>query len=154
MNYTAKYAAATGLLLAGACGLLALGFSVAGEGFARNPSAAAPVVETAALKRSPDAHPSSPLLGADLERVARELEARRSWVEVVDAVNMRQGPSSANAVIKVPLAGTKLQVSSREGSWVEVVELETGGTGWVFEDYVKPVAPASRRAEAGETTIR
>ena len=146
MNHTAKYAAVTGLLFAGVCGLLALGFSVAGEGFARNPSAAAPVVETDALKRSPDAHPSSPLLGADPERVARELEARRSWVEVVDAVNMRQGPSSANAVIKVQLAGTKLQVSSREGSWVEVVEPETGGTGWVFEamSYPSPPPRASR----------
>ena len=82
------------------------------------------------------------------------MTSRRNWVEVVDAVNMRLGPSSANAVIKVQLAGTKLEVASREGKWVEVIEPATGGTGWVFDDYLKPVAPASRRAEAAETTIR
>jgi uncharacterized protein YgiM (DUF1202 family) len=154
VHHTTKYAAVSGLLFAGACGVCALGLAAAGEGFARNASAEAPVAEIATLERSADARPRSPLLGANPERVARELAARRSWVEVVDAVNMRQGPSSANAVIKVQLEGTTLRVASRDGSWVEVVEPETGETGWVFEDYVKPIAPASRRAEAGGTTIR
>lgn len=152
MHHTTKYAAVVGLLFVGACGVLALGLVVAGERFALSAPPDKPVAEMAALDRPGPSRPQSALLGQNPERVARELAARRSWVEVVDAVNMRQGPSSANAVIKVQLAGTKLRVASRDGSWIEVVEPETGGTGWVFEDYVKPLTPASRRVEAGETT--
>ena len=90
----------------------------------------------------------------EAQQIAQEAEERQSWVEVVDAVNMRQGPSSANAVIRVQLAGTKLRVESREGQWVEVSEPDSGETDWVFDAYVKSIAPASRRAEAAETTIR
>jgi len=152
VNYTAKYIVVSGLLFGTACGVCALGLSVAGERFVRSPSPGTPGAETAV--RVTSARPQSALLGSNPERVARDLTSRRNWVEVVDAVNMRLGPSSANAVIKVQLAGTKLEVASREGKWVEVIEPATGGTGWVFDDYLKPVAPASRRAEAAETTIR
>lgn len=152
MNHTAKYLTLSGLLFATACGVCALGLSVAGERFVRAPSPDDPVAETAV--RTASARPQSALLGSNPERIARELASRRDWVEVVDAVNMRKGPSSANPVIKVQLAGAKLEVASRDGRWVEVIEPATGGTGWVFDDYVKPVAPASRRAEAADRTIR
>jgi hypothetical protein len=35
-----------------------------------------------------------------------------------------------------------------------VVEPDTGGTGWVFETFVKSIEPASRRADAAETAVR
>lgn len=154
MHHTAKYAAFSALLFVTACGVCALGFAVAGENFARAPGPGTQAAETMETARTTFARPQSALLGSNPERVAHEAAARQRWVEVVDAVNMRQGPSSANAVIKVQLAGTKLQVASREGKWVEVIEPDTGGTGWVFDQFLKPIAPASRRAEAGETTIR
>ncbi|MGK2921168.1 MAG: SH3 domain-containing protein [Methyloceanibacter sp.] len=154
MHPIAKYAAVSGLLLVTACGVCVLGFSLAGERFATVPSPSASETETIASVRATKARPQSTLLGSDPQRVAREAAARQSWVEVVDAVNMRQGPSSANAVIRVQLAGTKLRVASREGKWVEVFEPDTAETGWVFDAYVKRIAPVSRRAEAAETTIR
>ena len=154
MHHTAKYAAFSSLLFVAACGASAFGLSVAGNFFAPQASSERPVAQTAEMARTTQSRPQSALLGSDPERVARDSAARQDWVEVVDSVNMRQGPSSANAVIKVQLAGTKLRVASRDGKWVEVVEPKTGGTGWVFDDYVKPVAPASRRAEAAETAIR
>lgn len=153
MHHNTKYAVAAGVLFVAASGVCVLGLAVAGDRFA-TPRSIASTIETAAVERSARSRPKSVLLGQDPERVARQVAERRSWVEVVDSVNMRQGPSSANAVIKVQLAGTRLRVASRDGKWVEVVEPETGGTGWVFENYVRPLAPASRRAEAGETTIR
>jgi Bacterial SH3 domain len=151
----AKYAAISGLLFVAACGVCAAGFSVAGERFARAPSSAPHDLEAAAASvRAAEAQPQSGLLGSDPERLAKEAAARRGWVEVVEAVNMRQGPSSANAVIKVQLAGTKLKVASREGKWVEVIDPETDVTGWVFHRHVKTLASASRRAEAAGTTVR
>jgi len=150
----AKYSAVSGLLLVTACGVCLLGFSLAGESFAPVPSPSASETETIASVRATEARPQSALLGSDPQRVAQEAEERQSWVEVVDAVNMRQGPSSANAVIRVQLAGTQLRVESRDGQWVEVSEPDSGETGWVFDAYVKSIAPASRRAEAAETTIR
>jgi uncharacterized protein YgiM (DUF1202 family) len=150
----AKYSAVSGFLLVTACGVCVLGLSLAGERFTPVPSPSASETETIASVRATKARPQSALLGSDPQRVAQEAEERQSWVEVVDAVNMRQGPSSANAVIRVQLAGTKLRVESREGQWVEVSEPDSGETGWVFDAYVKSIAPASRRAEAAETTIR
>ena len=47
-----------------------------------------------------------------------------------------------------------LEVASRDGKWVEVIEPETGETGWVFDAYVTPATPAARRAEAAQKTIR
>lgn len=154
MHTRTKYLVLSGLLLVSAGAVCALGFSLAGEQFVRAPSPPASEAGTVASVRATEVQPRSALLGSDPERVAREVEARQGWVEVVHAVNMRQGPSSANAVIKVQRAGTKLRVASREGLWVEVIEPETGGTGWVFDRHVRPVAPAVRRVEAAETTVR
>jgi uncharacterized protein YgiM (DUF1202 family) len=152
VNHTAKYLGLSGLFFGTACAVCAVGLSVAGEQFVRAPSADNTVTEK--VVRASSAEPRSSLLGSNPERVVREVTSRRKLVEVVDAVNMRTGPSSDDAVIKVQLAGTKLEVASRDGKWVEVVEPATGGTGWVFDAYVKPVASSSRRAEASERTIR
>jgi uncharacterized protein YgiM (DUF1202 family) len=154
VHQIAKYAAKAGLLFVTACGAGAIGLSLAGERFARLPASSDAAPKTVASIGPTTAQPRSPLLGSDPERLARVLAARKSWVEVVDAVNMRQGPSSADAVVKVQLAGTMLEVASREGKWVEVIEPETGETGWVFDAYVTPAAPAARRAEAAQKTIR
>lgn len=154
MNYTMRYAALSAFLFLLACGACALGFTVAGDYFSRPAAEQEIARRTASLPSGAGSPPESPLLGADPDLIARDVTPRHHVVEVVDAVNMRQGPSSANAVIKVQIAGTTLQVASRQGKWVEVIEPETGGTGWVYGDYVKPVPPVSRRAEAADKMIR
>jgi SH3-like domain-containing protein len=78
----------------------------------------------------------------------------KEWVEVIDAVNMRSGPSSAKPVLRVQMAGARLQVASRDGRWVEVVEPDTGQRGWVFERHVKLVEASSRRAAIAGTEIQ
>jgi hypothetical protein len=45
-------------------------------------------------------------------------DRNRDWVEVVDAVNMRSGVSSSNALIKVHLEGAQLRVVARDGNWI------------------------------------
>jgi uncharacterized protein YgiM (DUF1202 family) len=152
MNATTQYAALSAFLTMAAIGLAGLGFAVAGETFARGGSRLkVPTVEFA--EHGPR-DPQSALLGAKPDAIARKLADMQEWVEVIDSVNMRQGPSSANPVIKVQLAGTKLRVASRDRRWVEVVTPETGDTGWVFGKHVKPIPSEQRRADAAKSTIR
>ncbi len=158
MNAITKYAAVSAILLSATGGVSALGLAAAGDLFARSsPQELVAVVSRAEMEHSIGKRPTSSLLGAKAEQTAEagsEPTGKGRWVEVVDAVNMRKGPASATEVIKVQLPGAKLRVASREGAWVEVLEPKTGGTGWVFEKFVKHIDPVSRRAEAGETAIR
>jgi len=158
MNITTRYAAISAILFGATAGVVALGFAVAGDVFTLTSPHGEPRVavasEVAELKAK---RPTSSLLGAKARKVAKadsEPGERGPWVKVVDAVNMREGPGSDTEVIKVQLPGAKLRVASHEGAWVEVVEPKTGGTGWVFEKFVKHIDPASRRADAGETALR
>ena len=136
MNATAKYAAFSAILLSAACGVIALGFAAAGDLFARSsPQKLVAVVTRAEIEDSIGKRPTSRLLGAKAVQTAEAGKAPGSkgrWVEVVDAVNMRKGPTSATEVTKVQLPGAKLRVASREGAWVEVVEPKAGGTGWAL----------------------
>lgn len=152
MNATTQHAALSALLMTASIGLAALGFAFAGEMFARGGSGLkVPSVEVA--EHGPK-DPRSTLLGAKPDAIARKLADMQEWVEVIDSVNMRQGPSSADPVIKVQLAGTKLRVASRDRRWVEVVTPETGDTGWVFGKYVKSIPSEQRRADAAKSSIR
>jgi len=85
-------------------------------------------------------------LASSGETLLSEVEDDKEWVEVTGAVNMRSGPSSANPVLEVQLEGARLQIASRDGRWVEVVEPNTGQRGWVFDRHVKPADSVSRRA--------
>lgn len=159
MHSFAKYAAVSLLFTTVACGVSALGLAVAADTFAGAPAQGESDVDVAAVARPAPAGtaPTSELLGSTPgAAIADETRPKRTgkWVEVVDAVNMREGPSSANPVIKVQLAGTKLRVTSRQDGWVEVAEPSGGDAGWVYERYVKPIEPSSRRAEIEETAIR
>jgi len=127
MNATMQYAALSALLMTAAIGLAALGFAVAGEMFGRGASRLK--VPTVELAEHGPKDPQSALLGPKPDAIARKLAEMQEWVEVIDSVNMRQGPSSANPVTKVQLVGTKLRVASRDRRGVEVVTPETGDTG-------------------------
>lgn len=160
MNAITKYAAVSAILLSVTGGVSALGLAAAGDLFAPSTPQDRPglaVPSRAETEESIGRRPTSSLLGAEPAQIAEADSApggKGRWVEVVDAVNMRKGPSSANAVIKVQLAGARLRLASREGEWIQVIEPKTGGTGWVFEKFVKHIDPVSRRADAVETAIR
>lgn len=172
MDSNARYGIAVSFISATACGVCALAFSLAVSSFT-------PADLTANLERkqrfgSPSQSkadavklPTSELAGVNLvsaqetvvsssggETLLSEMEEDKVWVEVIDAVNMRSGPSNANPVLMVQLEGSRLQVASRDGRWVEVVEPNTGQRGWVFERHVKPVDSSPRRAAIAGAEIR
>jgi uncharacterized protein YgiM (DUF1202 family) len=157
MNVITRYAAVSAILLGASGAVGALGFAAASDLFAPSSPQRAVAASSAETNGQTGERPTSSLLGAKPQHVAEggiDANQKGLWVEVVDAVNMRKGPSSANAVIKVQLAGARLRVASRDGVWVEVVEPKTGDTGWVFGKFVKHIDSISRRADAGETAIR
>lgn len=73
--------------------------------------------------------------------------SKGEWLEVTHAVNMRSGPSSVALVLEVQREGAQLRVASRDGKWIEVVDPNTSREGWVYEKFVKPIAPISRQAD-------
>jgi Bacterial SH3 domain len=159
MHSFAKYAAVSLLFTAAACGASALGFAVAGDTFVRAPTRSESDAEVAAVAQyAPvETRPTSELLGSEPRAVIADQTRRKrkgTWVEVVDAVNMRAGPSSANPVIKVQFTGTKLRVTSHQDGWVQVAEPRSGDVGWIYGTYVRPIEPISRRAEIEETATR
>lgn len=157
MNAALKYGAVTGLFLAAACGVGALGFSLATDTFTPFAASSERSVETRTVAVS-DAElggkPASSLLGARKAHVEKSrANEDAAWVKVTDAVNMRRGPSSENRVIKVQLKGARLRVAARDRGWVEVVEPETGVHGWVYGKYVERLKPVSHRAGLADTNI-
>jgi transposase len=68
-------------------------------------------------------------------------DADGKWVEVSGTgVNMRAGPSSGTRVVTVPSLGSRLRIVSHDGSWLEVLDPETGQKGWIHRKYAKPSA--------------
>jgi len=75
------------------------------------------------------------------------------WVEVVDAVNMRSGASSSNALIKVQLEGAQLRVVALDGNWINVEEPESEQRGWVYKKYVRSVEPTLQRGRVADVSV-
>jgi hypothetical protein len=146
-----KYMRSTSLGILASCAVVALGFNLATESFYADDPPVFPEDSRAQSEFGGHA-PTSPLLGRAPQELilgvdpTTQSQLDAEWVEVTDAVNMRTGSSSSNPVLKVQLEGQRLRVSSREGSWVEVIEPETEFTGWVYERYVKPVEPELKQA--------
>lgn len=164
MDATWKYAGVTSLFVASASVAGAVGLALANYAFAQEACALrsngkfeASVAQPDQVAKAKKQDITSPLVGAtvaetksavgDAGRSEEEPSAEEEWVEVVDAVNMRSGASSANSVIKVQLQGKRLRVASRDGGWVKVVEPKTGEEGWVYGKYVKRPKPTTRRAD-------
>ena len=61
-------------------------------------------------------------------------------VAVASGLNLRTGPGTGHPVITALPKGTKLQLLSAQGNWLEVSQLDAGGhpvlTGWVHGQYV------------------
>jgi len=54
------------------------------------------------------------------------------WVKPSTSVNLRKGPSSSAAIISVIERATKLRVMGRKKGWVQVTNLATSETGWIY----------------------
>lgn len=157
MNSIAKYGAVTAGFLLATGALSAFGLSIAADLFTPATQNETAEVVLAAQDTSGSAEvkrPESALLGAKEAPVSARDDGTDEWVEVARAVNMRSGPSSANEVIKVQVAGTKLRAAARDGKWVQVIEPDAGSSGWVFGTFVKAIPSASRHADAAETVMR
>ena len=173
MSSNARYGIASGVIGLAAGGVCALAFSLASTAFIspdltaslkpeqRSVSLPEPAVNTGKL-------PTSELAGVNLmpapetefatassgDSLSAAAEDDKEWVEVSDAVNMRSGPSRANPVLKVQPEGARLQIASRDGRWIELVEPNAGQRGWVFDRHVKPADTISRRAAIAGADIR
>lgn len=129
-----------------------IGFILAGQTFMH--SAGAGEANLAALAEDPPIdRPVSVLLGT-VPDPASESASSKHWVEVVEDVNMRSGPSTADRIVKVQHEGARLKVSDRDGNWVQVIEPGSGTAGWIYERYVKGTAPSFRSAGSEVAHIR
>ena len=54
------------------------------------------------------------------------------WIKPSTSVNLRKGPSSSAAIISVIERATKLRVMGRKKGWVQVTNLATSETGWIY----------------------
>lgn len=159
MDPAERYALRASILAAAAVGSVALAMLAGVNLFAPDvPAALATAPAPATLSgNAPQSGslPASHLAGTKFDpsevlSVASPAEpdaADGEWVEVVDAVNMRSGPSRSHPVVGTQREGVKLRVASREAGWVEVAEPGSGEAGWVYQRFVRPMEPGSRLVE-------
>ena len=57
---------------------------------------------------------------------------------------MRAAPSSTAETLRVAQKGTKLRVTARKGSWVQVTDPATAETGWVYSRFVETAQTPAR----------
>ncbi|MGD9502580.1 MAG: SH3 domain-containing protein, partial [Methyloceanibacter sp.] len=66
------------------------------------------------------------------------------WVELTNYANLRAAPSSTADTLRVAEKGSRLRVTGRKGSWVQVADPATAEVGWVYGRYIQ-TAEAPRR---------
>ena len=169
MSSNARYGIASGLIGLAALSVCSLAFSLASSAFNSSDLTASlkPEQRSASLPGlavNPGKLPTSELAGVNFttefapassgNSLSAATEDDKDWVEVSNSVNMRSGPSSANPVLKVQPEGARLQIASRDGRWIELVEPNTGQRGWVFDRHVKPADTISHRAAISGADIR
>ena len=155
-----KYIVKSFILSASAVGLVGLAFFVAAGVFSETPIkieisvASPPPISTAGLK------PNSPLAGAALADSNHPTvanvppdTAHHDWVEVVEGVNMRTGPTRSSSILAVKTKGTRMRVGSRVASWIEVVDPDTSEKGWIYQKFLREI-PATKEAELADVNSR
>ena len=156
---TIKYAAVTLAFFTTACFVVLIGLAVAPQAFLGSvptPSEVGTALN-APTEHSSFPSPSSSLLGSQFKHEVQDslnvADRNGDWVEVVDAVNMRSGASSAKPTIEVQREGATLRVVSHHGNWIEVIEPESGLQGWVYKKYVRSIEPALQRARVADASV-
>jgi hypothetical protein len=58
------------------------------------------------------------------------------WIKPSTSVNLRKGPSSSAAIIRVVERATKLRAIGRKKGWVRVTNPATSETGWIYAENI------------------
>ena len=66
------------------------------------------------------------------------------WVELTNYANLRSAPSSTAETLRVAEKGSKLRVTGRKGSWVQVKDPATAEVGWVYGRYIQTAQAPQR----------
>lgn len=66
------------------------------------------------------------------------------WVELTNYANLRTAPSSTADTLRVAEKGSKLRVTGRKGSWVQVTDPTTAEVGWVYGRYIQTAEAPQR----------
>jgi hypothetical protein len=66
-------------------------------------------------------------------------DGNTKWIRPSTSVNLRKGPSSSAAIIKVVEKATKLRAMERKKGWVQVTNPATSETGWIYAGNIGPV---------------
>jgi hypothetical protein len=66
------------------------------------------------------------------------------WVELTNYANLRSAPSSTADTLRVAEKGSKLRVTGRKGSWVQVSDPVTAEVGWVYGRYIQTAQAPQR----------
>jgi TPR repeat protein len=69
---------------------------------------------------------------------------KEEWVALSGYANVRAAPSSTAETLRVAQKGTKLRVTARKGSWVQVTDPATAETGWVYSRFVETAQTPAR----------
>lgn len=70
---------------------------------------------------------------------AENNDGNTKWIRPSTSVNLRKGPSSSAAIIKVVEKATKLRAIERKKGWVQVTNPATSETGWIYAGNIGPV---------------
>jgi hypothetical protein len=154
MKPLTRYIVKSSILSAGAAGLVGLAFFVAVGVFSATPNKIGVSSAFSPPLTRTGQGPNSHLAGAHIPAGDRPTVASsplnfadREWVKVTHDVNMRNGPTRSSVILEVKAEGTRLQVASRDGSWIEVLEPETGEKGWIYEKFLQESHPNTHEAE-------
>ena len=66
------------------------------------------------------------------------------WVELTNYANLRSAPSTTAETLRVAEKGSKLRVTGRKGSWVQVKDPATAAVGWVYGRYIQTAQAPQR----------
>lgn len=105
--------------------------------------AAAPeLTPTPDLALTPSAAPQPESTLADLPEEEATDEPALETISVRTAVNMREGPSTANPTLFVLQPDETVAILERDGGWARV-RRSSGATGWVYASYLGEAPPAA-----------
>ena len=115
----------------------------------RKPMTAAgakPVVRTVKVVTiKPPPVPSRPHDGAyALGSPADEPQAPAEWMETKTAVDMHAKAEQSSETVKVAEGGVKMRVTARDKDWVQVTDLASSTTGWIYKAFLKAAEPPAQ----------
>ncbi|MEO1538412.1 MAG: SH3 domain-containing protein [Pseudomonadota bacterium] len=76
-----------------------------------------------------------------VEPVVTSVEAPSYWYVTGSLVNLREGPSTTNAVVGQATLGTEAEVLSDRDGWYEVRLVDSSTSGWIFGDFLNQQRP-------------